>query len=350
MKGSQDKKVVNNLIKSAFEYFNYSIEQLESIPKFSIVSFYSGIELLFKARLANEHWSLIAINTDKVNKKDFDQGRFNSVGLETANKRLNNLCNEGLDTKSIQYGAFNALREHRNRIIHFHHDISSPADDKRSAKEEMFRCWYYMSQLIHKNWSELFNSYTNEISYFKNRILEVQDYLQLKFAEIKPQIENWNGGQKFVENCPNCKLRSLCCDNLNSILIAGECKVCEITLFPFHEHECSCGEKIKITIGGVEVCENCGSKHDLSEIISNMQQFTKPGEVDESSGVCCECESETLVLTEDNKWLCSKCCAEFTNEEMSQCEYCGSMNAHLPEESSLNGCHICEGSFHKWPD
>lgn len=52
----------NELIKNAFDFLNRSIDVLEDHPKYSIIFFATSLELFIKAKLAEEHWTLIIEN------------------------------------------------------------------------------------------------------------------------------------------------------------------------------------------------------------------------------------------------------------------------------------------------
>ncbi|MDT9702548.1 hypothetical protein RMT89_43460, partial [Streptomyces sp. P17] len=87
---------------------------LDKRPKNSIVDFYSSIELFLKARLMNEHWTLILSRPELANLDSFQVGDFHSVFLDDAVKRMKNILRDPLPAKAVD--VFKALGEHRNQI------------------------------------------------------------------------------------------------------------------------------------------------------------------------------------------------------------------------------------------
>jgi hypothetical protein len=65
------------LCHSAFEFLERSVAEFEKEPKFALVHFSSGLELLLKARLLKEHWSLVVVG--KADLKQFRSGESTTV-------------------------------------------------------------------------------------------------------------------------------------------------------------------------------------------------------------------------------------------------------------------------------
>jgi hypothetical protein len=91
--------------------------------KHSVINFYSAVELFFKARLMLEHWTLILEDASVANLEKFIQGDFRSVGAEQAWTRLTNI--KGETYSGEEKATFRALRNHRNRFVHFLHPASA---------------------------------------------------------------------------------------------------------------------------------------------------------------------------------------------------------------------------------
>jgi hypothetical protein len=44
--------------ESAFDFLESSVDEIKTHPKYSVIHFATAVELLLKARLIHEHWSL----------------------------------------------------------------------------------------------------------------------------------------------------------------------------------------------------------------------------------------------------------------------------------------------------
>ena len=66
----------DDVVRNAFDFLGRSIDELEKHPKYSVIHFYSAIELFVKARLLKEHWALIVMKPDQADKAKFLRGDF----------------------------------------------------------------------------------------------------------------------------------------------------------------------------------------------------------------------------------------------------------------------------------
>lgn len=117
------------LIDNALDFMLHAATSLwderlseEQRLKYSTVELFQGIELLLKARLVQEHWSLILGDPGKfAEKKDayetYAAGDFVSVAYNAARDRLKAYCS--VDIGRPADTAFGALRQLRNRYVHF---------------------------------------------------------------------------------------------------------------------------------------------------------------------------------------------------------------------------------------
>ena len=88
--------IFDSLTKNAIDFMTTSLNELKERPKYSIINFYSSIELFFKARLLKEHWAIIVKNPEKANFSSFLSGDFQSVGIDDAVARLKNIAKQSI--------------------------------------------------------------------------------------------------------------------------------------------------------------------------------------------------------------------------------------------------------------
>ena len=335
-------KLGKGLIENAFRYLNLSLGQLETMPEEAIVSFYSAVEIIFKYRLYCEHWTLMLQCIDGVNYGDLVNGNFRSVGFGKANERLISLCDDGLNKNGKVFTNFKKLEEHRNRIVHFYHDFDKSEPKKREVISELLRSWYHLDQIFSKKWNRFFSEFDSKISEFREKIHNTQGFLKVKFEEVKPHLSKY----EIIATCDSCEFESMGIESSNTELKDGKCEVCGYVVEKALIIECVCENTI--TIAEYEhhkKCFECGVEYSFKDQIEAEGEFVKPGDVDETTANCSECNGYQTVqkISGKNEWICTDCKASFNSSEISQCEHCGDMNAHLPEFSSLHGCHCCDG-------
>ena len=80
--------------------------------KYAILHLVAGIELLLKARLQNEHWSLLFQKVDQASETDLQSCNFVSVDVETA-EIMDEMRQEGITPSHFFMRAAKELRDLR---------------------------------------------------------------------------------------------------------------------------------------------------------------------------------------------------------------------------------------------
>lgn len=104
-------------LRRAVYQLNSEQSTLESLS-FAIVDLATSVEVLLKARLVQEHWTLIASNLDKVTVPSVLSGDISTVAPDQAVKRLENIVGIDLRTDG-RIAQLETLTKLRNRAIHF---------------------------------------------------------------------------------------------------------------------------------------------------------------------------------------------------------------------------------------
>ncbi len=115
------RDLTERLIRNALDFVVRAAEDLWSVPrpgerelKYSTIHLYEAIEILLKARLMREHWSLVIEDGEisKRTRQDLERGKFRSVDYKAAKERLANISGVDIDTRADR--AFEDLRDLRN--------------------------------------------------------------------------------------------------------------------------------------------------------------------------------------------------------------------------------------------
>src|SRR4051812_40197396 len=107
------------LVDNAVDFLETATNEFEERPKYSVIAFHSAVELFLKARLLHEHWSLVVSKNPDIG--SFDDGDFQSVTFEEACQRLAKIVGSGLSDHALR--SFNEIRKHRNKMVHFFHEV-----------------------------------------------------------------------------------------------------------------------------------------------------------------------------------------------------------------------------------
>lgn len=148
------------MTSNAITNIRLSIGDLTNRPNRATVQIYTAIELVLKARLFEEHWSLVvAKNPDK---DKFDSGDFVSVAFDEACKRLDIVVKDPVPPNAKM--SFDALRKIRNKIVHFYtEDMIGDPQVVNSTREALRDAWNHLHRVMDVTWGAHFHLFKDEI-------------------------------------------------------------------------------------------------------------------------------------------------------------------------------------------
>lgn len=91
--------------------------------KYAVLHLQAATEVLFKARLVKEHWSLVYRDPRRASLDDFRQGRFESCTLQEAMNRLAQVAGVVVPPEARQ--AIEKVTDVRNRLTHYGHTVNA---------------------------------------------------------------------------------------------------------------------------------------------------------------------------------------------------------------------------------
>jgi len=275
--------------------------------KYALLHLSSGIELVLKARLFQEHWTYAFADMNTAKKELLLSGDFKSVDSETLLARLENLCNIKVEQHNIK--TLRDLRKRRNRAEHFDFNESI-----LSVESSINKSISILIKLLIENYN--IDNFCDEES---NLFDEIKDSMR-KFTKhydnskaIAQKILEQKGLAKNVVICPECQESFLHRD--------------------------------------VDVkCYFCGYE-DTGESAANNYIFNIMG-MDEYSTVkdggeyplyeCPECQNETLVLDSENeRALCFSCDLDCNIKDIGICSDCCSPFYSYGYEKDIGICSNC---------
>lgn len=358
MSTNHPPSLFEGLVKNAIDFFNHAFDEqlIENNPKYSLLSFVSGVELILKARLIQEHWSLILIDPAKADYDKFIKGDFKSISIPAAIERINKILNEHI--RHDYFGEINFIQSHRNKLVHFYEPAYLNKEDPKHKKKvekvvsEQFRTWYRLSLILNDEWKDIFKSFNDNFDMLNNKLKKNRKYLREKFNELSSELETLQADGHIIAKCPVplCGFDSLVVkDVLNgeASFTKGECIVCDfigwvVVLF------CKACQSSIIHTNDEELMNcTCGSEIDIDDEINTAFEYDFIDIGDEHSDqsvLCSHCESKFIVEI-DEKYLCLKCLEEFYYlEHCEHCNQCYAIDSYDALEGSwLSGCENCDG-------
>lgn len=290
-----------SLLENALDYVLNAANGLKemgsdnTLLKYAIIHLWSGVELLLKKRLFDEHWSLIFRDVNKAKRAALESGDFISVYFDDTLLRLRDICNLNLDNhKEI----LNNLRKERNKLEHYEIRLSRDAAISKLVEVSSFIFDFCSSHLSFDE-EPLAQHVFDRI---KSIILFHEEFINSRLNEINPILrENEQKYYGVVVKCPECFQNTmLISDNEES---PARCYFCNSSL------------PCKVA----------------------MQSWLSTWNT-EGPFRCLECGDESLCR-DATKWICFCCGRKWDFDELDRCADCETGVFSLP--SNYNLCELC---------
>lgn len=338
----QNHDIFDSLTRNAFDFLERGIAEFDKSPKYSVIHFCAAVEMLLKARLMKEHWSLIVSKPDQANLAKFMAGDFISVTLEDARARIRDVACE--DIGDDAYGSFRALANHRNKMVHFFHQ-GLGRDEKAKAQivAEHCRSWFHLHRLLNR-WDGYFHDFGSEIAHADRAMKGHRKYLAAKFKALKSELDAARKAGSAPKACSACGFKAAIPDDLDDQIASLRCLVCDHTETQV-EFECPhCGESIVIANEGYATCEHCGERIEPEHLVDALTKDVVGTKDYFETGLpanCGTCEGYHTVVERGDHYFCANCFD--ISDGIEQCQWCNEYNTGDMEHSYSVGCSHCDG-------
>ena len=297
--GNSAEHVHLNLLENGLDFLLSAAEavQRDESPrslKDAVLHVANGTELLFKARLAQEHWTLIFANPDEASHEKLAGEDFRSVDFQKAVERLDKIARVQLDKDTNAH--LKNLRRFRNKLTHFTGALE-PAQSKSLVAKTMALCIKFCEEqgmIPEESESKLGEIHQN--------LAELQEFVDERMKTIS---DEWDGA--YVVECPECWQETLVIDG-------GEvhCKFCRQHANP-RELAWNRSE------GEPADCPECGQSESLARVryandVMGWNCFSC-GQGGQNYDHCSLCHQVEYFSEEDGARICENCWSNLMNRE-----------------------------------
>lgn len=325
------------LVTNGFDFFVRSARELAKDQKFSIAHFATGLELLLKAALFHEHWTLIATDPHNCAWTGVKDGTVRTI-------QASDLCAAITSTTGTPLNherpAFESVFKHRNRVLHW-----APDGDLAATVAEQCLAWHHLRTLLTGPWKEPFAPYQKRIDEVEKLLRAHRQYLQVRFDQHRKKLDGMEKAARLL-TCPTCGFRAAVADDRAERVVAFECLVCGYTA---SAARVACNALYALDDLPVEDCK-CGETHDREQLLDALDPTPgmSPKEMsmyEADRGYCGECfDVESTVAPNGDSYVCVACGAEFESGDSNSCEWCNQRWFGWDSENSYyTGCEHCDG-------
>ncbi|MCL1841762.1 MAG: hypothetical protein FWF75_08470 [Propionibacteriaceae bacterium] len=337
--------IFDSLTRNAFDFLERGIAEFDQTPKYSVIHFCAAVEMLLKARLMKEHWSLIVSKPEQANLAKFMAGDFISVTLEDCRARIRDVAGEDIGDEA--YGSFRALANHRNKMVHFFHNgLENDEKAKAQIVAEHCRSWFHLHRLLNR-WNGYFHDFATEIAHADRAMKGHRQYLAAKFKALKPELDAARKAGCTPKACSACGFKAAIPDDFDDQIASLRCLVCDHVETQV-ELECPhCGEPVVIATEGYATCEHCGEGIEPEHLVDVLTDHDaahigiKDGDDRWEPANCGSCEGYHTVVRRGDHYFCANCFD--ISDGIEQCQWCNEYNTGDMEHSYSVGCSQCDG-------
>ncbi|MEU0663907.1 hypothetical protein [Streptomyces lavendulocolor] len=321
----QPAKVIFGPVENGVDYLCSVTHHLAGAPtprdlKYAILHLVAATEVLLKARLQLEHWSLIFEKPQTATRETFDNADFKSCGSIEALERLQNIA--GLDIGNQQTKRdLNILIQWRNALQHYGlktykegkaaKTVYAPAVEKVAANLLDFLLNFVRDELRPELKREELQALDDELRNVYTGLADIKKYLDNRMSRLRAELEPL---RDQTVQCPLCKVYALLCNGL------VECRFCEA-----------------VSEWGVVVAQ---------EYVLHVQEIdwyshSKDGG-NELVDWCPECNTDSLVADvvfatgRRTSYFCFTCGCDF--DSLASCDVCG---RPAQEADGMAACGWC---------
>ncbi|MFB7191620.1 serine/arginine repetitive matrix protein 1 [Streptomyces sp. NPDC056230] len=141
-------------VRNGLDYLASVVEHLDETEfevtprdvKYAVLHLQAAVEVLFKARLLAEHWTLVFTHPGEANRKALEEATLNSVSTDKAIVRLRNIV--GVPITDKEQRALTKLTEDRNKLQHFGLTHNARAVEARAGAVLDFLIRFIEDQLL----------------------------------------------------------------------------------------------------------------------------------------------------------------------------------------------------------
>lgn len=273
--------------------------------KYAVLHLQAAVEVLLKARLIREHWSLVFSDPGKAKRGDYDKGSFTSCTVLGAVDRLNNIV--ALQITQEQRKAISNLADTRNALTHLGHTASVYAVEAQAALVLDF-----LLNFIHEELRPVLSKegpfVENTMNALRARLRQVKSLVKQRSqrleAELKPLADR-------TVQCPDCQ---------EWALVLGDEPTCRFCLTTSTAHEAAGW-----------YASNEATATDLLNSCPTCLEYTVVTGASVAS-------NKTAIVT-----ICFRCAADYTNWPI--CE--GACGTVVPPAKHPQYCGSCLNNLYQ---
>lgn len=273
--------------------------------KYALLHACSSIELLFKERLRQEHWSLVFKDVNKAKLADYERGDFQSVQFEDAQIRLSQICD--IQFTEEEEKQLRNFRDRRNKLEHFGMKDTLPAVISTVTAMVSLVMEFVKNSFLQEPLREA----EDTLAVIRKLLGNCNAFVEHRWKEISGELHNRNA----IECVACAQSAAIAEDGIVSCVFCHHSEDSESAATAYIEQVLGLDSYSVATDGGewpLDDCPSCGN-HTLVTAIPDPPNTFRSMCFDcgthwnaESLSVCAECGTR-YPSGKDDGVICSQC-------------------------------------------
>lgn len=326
-----------DLTENGLAFLHRSVAEMRVQPatlrslSFAVVDLAAAVEVLIKARLVREHWTLICSDPDKATTTTMLAGTAKTVTLEQAIKRLENVAGVMMEAGG-HGGRVRDVATLRNRAVHFAMVGIAPAGLQGPFGHGLdFVLWFLDTQFRGQGGDEVQALVEESIETLTTEVGEVKALVAARLASIADEL----GMAELCVECPRCRQAAF-------MLVDGDVSRCAFCLWkPIDGAECA-AEYTAAVLGTTEYeamknggdwpVHPCTTCNETSMVEGIEQLLPDPATMNRGEPPC-----DWLAPA---YWGCFSCGTTADRSELDRCTRCDVLTG-VGDDDGLPVCGEC---------
>lgn len=271
-------------VRNGMDYLSSAVVHLAPTPypsrarpisdrelKYAVLHLQAATEVLLKARLVREHWSLVFKDPGKATRSAFEQGKFESCSMNATMDRLADIANVPITPK--QRAAITDLAETRNALTHYGHTANAYAVEARAVTVLNFLLDFVPLHL-HPVLSSEAEFVEESMRALALEVRRIESLVKKRMQELAGELQ---GLEERTVICPQCRQWA--------VVVGGDPIVCRFCLASWEPNSAALLYWNDVLRGEFEALatDPCGCGDDLVLLADTAANMT------EDVGLCFAC-------------------------------------------------------------
>ncbi|MDQ0951499.1 hypothetical protein QFZ24_005422 [Streptomyces phaeochromogenes] len=229
--------------------------------KYAVLHLQAATEVLLKARLVREHWSLVFKDPGSADRAVFETGRFESCNIAATIHRLEKIAQVAISEDEQK--AIRGLADTRNALTHYGHTANAYAVEAQAAEVLGFLLTF-ISRQLHPVLSSEGRGVAETMNVLRMKLSGIETLVKKRMNQLSGELAPL---AKRTVTCPDCRQWALVVggDREGTLVISDALLTCRFCLQEWTDLAQAASEYAWIVFGeddffGARNCGDCGSK------------------------------------------------------------------------------------------